>query len=233
MRNSKNDRDKAYCPGIFATRQLLTLAPQHAVRILYDKKVTENSGWKIIIDKAQQMGLKTEEAPSRVKYLSGSENAYVVTEFSRYTTKLSTDNHVVLVNPDTAGNLGTIIRTMAAFELNNLAIIRPAVDVWDTKVIRASMGSVFAVNCEYFDDFSDYRKKFTRNYYPFMTDGETELGKTTFAPAWSLIFGNEGAGLPEEFKAIGKSVRIEQYQGVDSLNLAIAAGIGMYAATKT
>ena len=45
----------------------------------------------------------------------------------------------------------------------------------------------------------------------------------------TLIFGNEGRGLPPEFAKVGRPVRIPSNDQVDSLNLAIAAGIGIYA----
>ena len=45
---------------------------------------------------------------------------------------------------------------------------------------------------------------------------------------WTLVFGNEGRGLPKEFAQMGQAVRIESNDRVDSLNLAIAAGIGIY-----
>ena len=49
---------------------------------------------------------------------------------------------------------------------------------------------------------------------------------------FSLIFGNEASGLPDEFAQIGVSTLISHSQQIDSLNLAIAAGIGMYAFTR-
>jgi TrmH family RNA methyltransferase len=45
---------------------------------------------------------------------------------------------------------------------------------------------------------------------------------------YTLIFGNEGSGLPAEFASFGQPVRIESNDKVDSLNLAIAAGIAIY-----
>jgi TrmH family RNA methyltransferase len=45
---------------------------------------------------------------------------------------------------------------------------------------------------------------------------------------YTLIFGNEGSGLPPEFASFGQPVRIESNDKVDSLNLAIAAGIAIY-----
>jgi len=47
-----------------------------------------------------------------------------------------------------------------------------------------------------------------------------------------LIFGNEGAGLPAEFSQLGQPVRIPHSNDIDSLNLSVAAAIGMYAFRK-
>ena len=71
---------------------------------------------------------------------------------------LQEGNHVVLVNPGDMGNMGTIMRTMLGFNYYNLAIIRPGVDVFDPRVLRASMGAMFHLNIEYFDSFEDYGK---------------------------------------------------------------------------
>ena len=64
-----------------------------------------------------------------------------------------------------------------------------------------------------------------------MLDGSVQMddaaGKVKHPCA--LIFGNEGAGLPPEFQRVGQPVRIPSSDEVDSLNLAIAAAIGMYA----
>ena len=49
---------------------------------------------------------------------------------------------------------------------------------------------------------------------------------------FSLIFGNEAAGLPQEFAGIGTSVVIPHSDKIDSLNLPVAAGTAMYEATK-
>ena len=49
---------------------------------------------------------------------------------------------------------------------------------------------------------------------------------------FTLVFGNEGSGLPPEFARYGQPVRIESNDRVDSLNLAVAAGIAIYGFAK-
>ena len=50
--------------------------------------------------------------------------------------------------------------------------------------------------------------------------------------AFSLIFGNEATGLPDTYSEIGQSILINYLHEVDSLNLSIATGIGLYEFTK-
>ena len=54
------------------------------------------------------------------------------------------------------GNMGTIIRTCVGFGIKNLAVIEPAVDIFNPKVVRASMGAVFHVNICRYDSFDTY-----------------------------------------------------------------------------
>ena len=69
-----------------------------------------------------------------------------------------------------------------------------------------------------------------RNLYPFMLDASIPLQEAIKKkPAlWTLVFGNEGKGLPKEFAGYGQAVRIESNEKVDSLNLGIAAAIAIY-----
>lgn len=65
-----------------------------------------------------------------------------------------------------------------------------------------------------------------------MTDGRVDLAQVAFHPPYALVFGPEGAGLGPEYHDLGTSVRIPQSSRVDSLNLAVAVGIALYAATR-
>jgi TrmH family RNA methyltransferase len=125
------------------------------------------------------------------------------------------------------------MRSALGFDLNQMAIIRPAVDAFDPKVVRASMGAVFSTDFQYFDSFDDYQAQFgQREMYPFMLQAQIKLQEIHPQGVYSLIFGNEATGLPEEFLHIGTSVIIPHSDRIDSLNLPIAASIAMYAATS-
>jgi len=174
----------------------------------------------------------TEEKPFNI--LSKKDNCFVIAAVRKETQKIEPGNHMVLVCPSNAGNLGTIMRSCLGFGVRNIAIIPPAVDNYDPKVIRASMGAAASVRVEIFDKFEDYAAEFPENnLYPFMLDGSSRLQDTKISAPYSLIMGNEATGLPASFAGIGSPIRIEHSDSIDSLNITIAASIGLYEAAKT
>ena len=189
--------------------------------------------WPRSCEICEERGIPARVADAQVARLAGNEASYAIGILNKYDMSLAPEaNHVVLVNPSDAGNLGAISRTMLGFDVLDLAIIRPAVDIWDPRTIRASMGAIFQLRFAYFSEFAAYQEQYTQNLYPLMTDGLLDLRGVQMQAPYALVFGNEGAGLGPEFHALGKSVRIAHSEKIDSLNLAVAVGIALYAATR-
>lgn len=135
------------------------------------------------------------------------------------------------------GNLETIIRTMTGFSYQNLILIEPSADIFDPKVIRSSMGSLFQINFRYFKSMEDYLKTYPNNIYCFSLQGSETLPEVTPQKPFALVFGNEGRGLPTDFikicmssnrKRIVKSILFPQSSKIDSLNLSVSASIVLY-----
>lgn len=162
---------------------------------------------------------------------SDKENVMVIAEISKFQTPLDpTKNHVVLVHPSNMGNLGTIMRSSAAFSIGGLAIIRPAADAFDPKTIRSSMGAIFSLPFSYFDSFEDYLSSAgTRALYPFMLQAKKSVRDVQKERPYSLIFGNEATGLDSSFLSVGTPLIIPQSSSVDSLNLDNAVSIALFA----
>ena len=177
--------------------------------------------------------VSTEEKPFNI--LSKKDNCFVIIVIEKKKEHLQDGNHMVLVNPSNCGNMGTIVRSCLGFGVEDLAIVgKTSADPNDPKTIRASMGACASVRIEVFEDFADYQKRFPHNnLYPFMLDGSTKLQETRINKPFSLIMGNEATGLDPAFKNIGQPIRIEHSSNIDSLNITIAASIGLYEATKS
>lgn len=228
----KKDLNYSYASGVFATLELLKSRPQDVIRVFLNKQGRKNKGLDKIEDLCRKNSIPTEWADGLVVKISHSENCYALGVFNKYQTKVNEgSSHVVLVNPSDMGNLGTIIRTMVGFGFKDLIIIRPGADIYDPKVIRASVGSFFKINFQYFSDFKDYQKAYPQNkIYTFMLNGSKDLSEINFQKPCSFVFGPEGEGLKDEYQSYGQAVKISHSNEIDSLNLSIAVGITLYKA---
>ena len=231
----KSGLDYSYAPGIFPAMECLTYRPETVRRLLLHSSAAGRDGAEALRAKAEALGVRVEEADRVLARISGKENCYAAAVFEKFEDEPAADRpHVVLNNPGDSGNVGTILRTALGLGIEDVALVRPCVDLFDPKTVRASMGSLFRLRVRIYNDFADYRAAFPgRKLYPFMLDASVPLREAVKGKpdVWTLVFGNEGKGLPKEFATYGQAVRIESNDKIDSLNLAIAAGIGMYAFT--
>ena len=183
-----------------------------------------------VTEKARSLGVPVVESEKAFNILSPKENCFTIGEFDKFQEHIDgARNHIVLVNPPNSGNLGTIMRDVAAFDCADLIIIRPAVDPFDPKTVRASMGAVFGIGFKCFDSFDEYIEQYgEREIMPFMLGGSPFKDVIFDAnKKYSIVFGNEATGLPKDFERYG-AVMIEQSKKVDSLNLSVAASIALY-----
>ncbi len=225
--------DYSYAPGIFPATECLKNVPGRCLRLLLSSASEKSEGAAKLRGAAENCGVRVEIADRALERISKKENCFAAMVYKKQEGVFDeTAPHIVLVNPSDSGNLGTILRTALGFGLVNIAIIRPAVDSDDPRVTRASMGAAFSLNVRHFDSFDDYRREFPqRQLFPFMLTGAVPLHEAVkkVSGPFSLVFGNEATGLPDVFASYGTSTLIPHSGKIDSLNLAIAAGIGMYA----
>lgn len=227
------DLDYSYTIGVFPTIELLEAAPDRVQFVFYHSKSKANFGVSKIKEICEKNEVECEIGDKVISKISSKENVYAVGVFSKFESKIEKgENCVVLVNPSGAGNLGTIIRTAVGFGFKNLAVIEPSVDIFQPDVVRAAMGALFKINFQLFGSFEEFAKVGKYNVYPFMVDGSKDVADVGFKKPYALVFGSEGSGLSEDFHKKGVSVRIPQSKEIDSFNLAVSVGIGLYEVAK-
>lgn len=128
-------------------------------------------------------------------------------------------------NPD---NLGAIVRTAVATGFNTIYTIN-CVDLFNEKVLRASMGNVFKVN---FIDINYQQlvelNKLNDIYFADMHGGDI-FKIASFKENVGIVIGNEGNGVSDNVKEIVKnSLSIPMLNNVESLNASVSAGVIMY-----
>ncbi len=136
---------------------------------------------------------------------------------------------IVLDGIGNPGNLGTIIRTAEWFGIKNIICSKDCVEVWNPKVIQATMGSVFRVNIVYTDleTYLDRQRAKGKAVYGALLDGENIFKKANWADG-VLVIGSESHGIREPLlPKITHPITIPRAQGsiTESLNASMATGI--------
>lgn len=225
----KKEFDYSYSFGIFPTLELLTHKPETVRRVYVHSKAELSEGAGKIEALCSRHHIPFERNDKAISRLTHKDNIYVFAVFDKFSTQLSAAaDHLLLVNPSDNGNLGTIARTMLGFGFLDLALITPATDIFSPHVVRASMGAVFALRHHYYERFGAYSEGRVGSVYPFMLGAQKYLPEVTFARSSTLVFGPEGAGLPDHYAKLGQSVKIPQSELIESFNIAIAASLAMY-----
>ncbi len=178
----------------------------------------------------------TEKELNKISSLTTPNKVLAIAEIPSYDlkeTEIKDSLSLVLDDINDPGNLGTIIRIADWFGIKNIICSDDTADCYNSKVVQASMGSLFRTYVHYtsLEKFLE-RNQQSMNVEVFSTMLEGENIYSAELPSAGLIvLGNESKGVREELqKYFSKSVSIPSYtadkdSSPDSLNVAIAAAI--------
>lgn len=142
---------------------------------------------------------------------------------------------MALENLQDPGNLGTIIRTAEGAGVTGILMSRETVDIYNPKVVRSTMGSIFRVPFCYVEDLTkcilDVKQKGFQVYSAHL-QGKSFYDQNYRNPTIFCI-GNEGNGLSDELaEAANCKIKIPMLGKVESLNAATASTVLMYEAMR-
>ncbi len=131
------------------------------------------------------------------------------------------------------GNLGTIIRSAVAFNIDTIVASLDTVDVYNTKTLRSSEGMIFNIN--YVTADLENIIKNLKDYNVYVTNvlnGES-LDDIETKGNYALIVGNEGSGVRKNIQELAtNTLYIPMNDKCESLNVAIATSIILYELNK-
>lgn len=134
------------------------------------------------------------------------------------------------------GNMGTIIRTADAFGIDGIIVTDGCVDVYNPKVVRATMGSIFRVPIYNETNGAEIIKKLKdkgMTIYSTSLEESRYIQNVDFNKSCVLIIGNESRGVSSDIIALAdRLIKIPMLGGAESLNAAIASSIIMYEAIR-
>ena len=140
---------------------------------------------------------------------------------------------IVLDRVQDAGNVGSILRSAAAFGFGQVLAIKGTAALWSPKVLRAGMGAHFALRLMEGQTLSDIEKLTTPLLVTSSHQGAL-IHKLAFPHPCAWVLGHEGQGVSPELMALAAlTVRIGQPGGEESLNVAAAAAICLHASSAS
>lgn len=219
----------SYCLGWFAVTELLRHRPDRTRFVAIHSRLPHERAQRLAT-LCGRTGVDLRRDDALVERFRHKGNAYALGVFETYACRLrDAADHVLMVAPSHHGNLGTTLRSMAAFGVRDVALVAPATSVLHPHVVRASVGAAFAVRFEIFPDLDAYRARHGRPLYVLTARADRDLPDVRFADPCTLAFGPEWPAIDAAYLAAGTAVRIPMTGDVESLNLATSAAVALYA----
>ena len=198
--------------------------------ILYsDFKIKKIYALKEWIDKNNTHENVIEINETELKKISGFEtpNKVLAVVYKKLIIKnpaLKNNITLVLDGIQDPGNLGTIIRTANWFGIKNIIASNDTANIYNAKVIQASMGSFKSVNI-FYTDIKEFLANNKILVLGAVIDGEN-INLIQKMNECLLIIGNEGQGIRDDiYPFIQKKISIPKFGNAESLNAAVATGI--------
>jgi TrmH family RNA methyltransferase len=132
------------------------------------------------------------------------------------------------------GNLGTIVRTADAAGCGGVILVGECCDPYSVEAVRATMGSIFAAPLTRASEaeFAAWRERWPGSVVGTLLSATVDYRAADYRAPALVLMGNEQQGLPPEMAGLcDVAVKIPMRGRADSLNLSVATGIMIYAAT--
>ena len=177
--------------------------------------------------------LSEENSPEGViciaKYLDKIHKIATIDKWCAENGTLSGARVLFLESVRDPGNLGTIIRSARAFGTDLLVLSSDCADIYNPRVLRAAMGTIFhqpiLVCPDLIEAVRTYGKT-ARVFAATLNERAVRLGQVRLAPGDAMLVGNEGHGLSDAAVAAATdTVFIPMAEGVESLNAGVAASV--------
>ncbi len=163
---------------------------------------------------------------SRISQFKNANKVLAIVDFP--SKKIINDNGITILldNIKDPGNFGSILRTCDWFGIKQIICSNECVDVFNFKVVHASMGSIFRLNVQYLDLLKFIKKSNSSSIYAACMNGKP-LKSTSFKKNCIIVLGNESRGISKEILTYVQNkftIRRLNYK-VESLNVVTATGI--------
>lgn len=163
----------------------------------------------------------------KITALKSANNCLAIFKIPTNSGQFSSDLKIVLDDVRDPGNMGTILRLCDWFGITDLICSEDTVDVYNPKVVQATMGSIARVNVIY-TNLEKYLSSYTDPVFGTFMDGEN-IYKSKLPNKGIIVMGNEANGISKEIESLcTHKIAIPRFgnlQLTESLNVATATAI--------
>ncbi len=193
-----------------------------------------NKKESFLINNENKLIFVTEELIKEVADTENPQSVIAVVKQSKFKQDevIAKDYILILDQIQDPGNMGTIIRTAVAAGFQSIIIAKGSVDIFNLKVLRASMGALFClpiIKDIKTDELTRLLGEKDQTIYAADLETDSYYNDLKYKKPLSLIIGNEAHGIRRKFLDIAdQRVKIQLRGNIESLNAGVAAGVLMF-----
>lgn len=182
----------------------------------------------------------SKEVYQKIAYRASTEGIIAVVK-SKNTAieniEFETDNPIILVAEgiEKPGNIGALLRTADAANIDAVFIANPKSDVYNPNIIRSSVGCVFTnkVAVGTSEEIIKFLQKNNINIFAATLQNSNEYHKENYTNSAAIVVGTEATGLTEVWRQIAtQNINIPMQGQIDSMNVSVAAAIVIFEAKR-
>ncbi len=182
----------------------------------------------------------TIEIYKKLSYRASTEGLLAIAkgrDLSLKNVLLTNSNPLILVAeaPEKPGNIGALLRTADAANLDAVIIANPKTDMYNPNIIRSSVGCVFTrqIATATTSEIIAYLKENKVSIYSAILQESVAYHTIDFKKASAIVVGTESTGLSEDWrKSATKNISIPMQGEIDSMNVSVAGGILIFEAQR-
>ena len=190
--------------------------------------------------KATQLIHVSKEIYQKLAYRESTEGIIALAktkEFSLTTIKLNNTTPLILVAeaPEKPGNIGALLRTADAANIDAVLIANPKTDLYNSNIVRSSVGCLFTnqIATGTSEEIIAYLKERKIQMFATTLQNSNEYHIEDYTKASAIIVGTEATGLSEAFRAAAtQNINIPMQGQIDSMNVSVAAAIVIFEAKR-
>lgn len=205
--------------------------------ILYSEKLYSTNGYERVLKDDIDSYMVDESVLKDICDTENPQGVVAICIKKEYSLDDILKNIIVIVDGvQDPGNLGTIIRTCDAAGAHGIVMLKGTVDLYNPKVLRSTMGSIFHIPIVFVNDLVDISGILLQNEYNILAaslDGDKSLYEYDFSAKTAVILGNEASGVKKENMSLATHLVLIPMEGSsESLNVAIANSVIVYEALR-